>query len=115
MDLSHVPQKTKLMAPDPITSWQIKEEKVEEVIDFLFLGSKMTADGGCSHEIRRHFLLEKKVKTNIDRVLKSRDMTLPTKIHKVKAMVFPVAMNGSESWITKKAEHHRIVAFKLWC
>ena len=75
MDLSLVPQKTKIMASDTITSWQIKEEKVEEVIDFLFLGSKMTADGGCSHEIRRHFLLDKKVKTNIDRVLKSRDMT----------------------------------------
>ena len=108
-------QKTKIMAPGPITSWQIDGEKVETVIDFIFLGSKITVDGECSHEIKRHLLLGRKAMTNPDSILKSRDITLPTKIHIVKAMVFPVITYGCESWTTKKAEGQRIDAFKLWC
>ena len=98
-------QKTKIMASGPITSWQIDGETVYAVSDFIFLGSKITADGGCSHEIKRHLLLGRKVMTNLDSILKSRDITLPTKVHLVKAMVFPVVMHGSESWTVKKAEH----------
>ena len=97
-------QKTKIMAYGPITSWQIEGEKVETVTDFIFLGSKVTADGDCSHEIKRHLLLGRKVMTNLDSILKSRDITLPTKVHLVKAMVFPVVMDGCESWNIKKAE-----------
>ena len=97
-------QKTKIMASDPITSWEIDGEAVETVSDFIFLGSKITADGDCSHEIKRQLLLERKVMTNLDIILKSRDITLPTKVHLVKAMVFPVVMYGCESWIIKKAE-----------
>ena len=98
-------QKTKIMASSPITSWQIDGEAMETVRDFLFLGSKITADGDCSHEIKRHLLLGKKVMTSLDSILKSRDITLPTKVHLVKAMVFPVVMYGCESWTIKKAEH----------
>ena len=98
-------QKTKIMASGPMTSWQIDRETVEAVADFIFLGSKITADGGCSHEIKRHLLLGREVMTNLDSILKSRDITLPTKIHLVKAMVFPVVMHGCESWTIKKAEH----------
>ena len=98
-------QKTKIMASSPITSWQIHGETVETVADFIFLGSKITVDGDCSHEIKRHLLLGRKVMTNLDRILKSRDITLPTKVHLVKAMVFPVAIYGCESWSIKKAEH----------
>ena len=106
-------QKTKIMASGPITSWEIDGETVS---DFIFLGSKITADGGdCSHEIKRHLLLERKVMTNLDSLLKSRDITLPTKVRLVKAMVFPVVMYGYESWTVKKAEHRRIDAFELWC
>ena len=108
-------QKTKIMATSPITSWQIDRETMETVTDFIFLGSKITADGDCSHEIKRHFLLERKAMTNVDSVLKSRDITLPTKVHLVRTMVFPVVMCGCESWIIKKAEHWRIDAFELWC
>ena len=108
-------QKTKIMASGPIISWQIDEETVETVSDFIFLGSKITADGDCSHEIKRWLLLERKVMTNIDSILKSRDITLPTKVHLVKAMVFLVVMYGCESWTLKKAEHQRIDAFELWC
>ena len=108
-------QKTKIMASGPITSWQIDEETVEKVADFIFLGPKITADGDCSHEIKRHLLLGRKVITNLDSILKSRDITLPTKIHLVKAMVFPMVMYGCESWIVKKAEHQIIDAFELWC
>ena len=108
-------QKTKIMASGPITSWEIDEERVEAVSDFLFLGSKITADGDCSHEIRRRLLLGRKVMTNLDSIFKSRDITLPTKFHLVKAMVFPVVMYGYESWTVKKAEHRRIDAFELWC
>ena len=97
-------QKTKIMASGPITSWQIDGETMETVADFIFLGSKATADGDCSHEIKRRLLLGRKVMTNLDRILKSRDITLPTKVHLVKAMVFPVVMYGCESWIMKKAE-----------
>ena len=97
-------QKTKIMASDPITSWEIDGETVETVSDFIFLGSKITADGDCSHKIKRHFLLGRKVMTNLDSVLKSRDITLPTQVHLVKAMVFPVVMYGCESWTIKKAE-----------
>ena len=97
-------QKTKIMASGPITSWQIEGETVETVADFNFLGSKITADGDCSHEIKRHLLFERKVMTNLDSTLKSRDITLPTKVHLVKAMVFPVVMYGCESWTIKKAE-----------
>ena len=108
-------QKMKIMASGPITSCQIDGETVETVADFIFLGSKITADGDCSHEIKRFLLLGRKVMTNLDSILKSRDFTLPTKIHLVKAMVFPVVMYGCESWTTKKAEHWRIDAFELWC
>ena len=104
-------QKTKITASGPITSWQIDGETVA---DFIFLGSKITADGDCSHEIKRHLLLGRKVMTNLDSILKSRDITLPTKVHLVKAMVFPVVMYGCESWTIKKAEHRRIDAFELW-
>ena len=103
------------MASGPITAWQIEGEKVEVVTDFLFLGSKITADGDCSHEIRRQLLLGRKAMTNLDSVLKSRDITLPTKVHIVKAMVFPVVTYGCESWTIKKAECQRIDAFELWC
>ena len=105
-------QKTKIMASGPITSWQIYGETVA---DFIFLGSKITADGACSHEIKRCLLLGRKVMTNLDSILKSRDITLPTKVHLVKAMVSPVVMYGCGSWTIKKAEHQRIDAFELWC
>ena len=108
-------QKTKIMASGPITSWQIDGETLETVSDFIFLGSKITADGDCSHEIKRHLLLGRKIITNLDRIFKSRDMTLPTKVHLVKAMVFPGVMYGCQSWAVKKAEHQRIDAFELWC
>ena len=98
-------QKTKIMAPSPITSWQIDGETVETVADFIFLGSKITADGDCSHEIKRHLPLGRKVMTNLDSIFKSRDITLSTKVHLVKAIIFPVVMDGCESWTTKKAEH----------
>ena len=98
-------QKTKSMASGPITSWQIDEETMEKVTDLIFLGSKITADGDCSHEIKGHLLLGRKVMTNLDSILKSRDISLPTKTHLVKAMVFPVVMYGCESWTIKKAEH----------
>ena len=100
------------MASSPITSWQIDGETVT---DFIFLGSKITADGDCSHEMKGHLLLGKKAMTNLDSILKSRDITLPTKVHLVKGMVSPVVMYGCESWTVKKAEHRRIVAFELWC
>ena len=102
--LKHNIQKTKIMASGPITSWQIDGEKVETVVDFTFLGSKITADGDCSHEIKRRLLLGRKVITNLDSILKSRDITLPTKVRLVKALVFPVVMYGCESWTIKKAE-----------
>ena len=108
-------RKTKIMASGPITSWQIDGEAVETVRDFIFLGSKITADGDCSHEIKRCLLLGRKVLINLDSILKTRDITLPTKIHLVKAMVFPVVMYGCESWTIKKAEHRRNDAFELWC
>ena len=108
-------QKTKIMASSPITSWQIDGETVETVADFIFLGSKITADGDCSYEIKRRLLLGRKVMTNLDSILKSRDITLPTKVHLVKAMVFPVVMYGCYSWTIKKSEHRRIDAFELWC
>ena len=108
-------QKTKIMASSPITSWQIDGETVETVTDFNFLGSKITADGDCSHEIKRCLLLGRKTMTYLDSILKSRDITLPTKVHLVKAMVFPIVMYGCESWTTKKAERQRIDAFELWC
>ena len=108
-------QKTKIMASGPITSWEIDGETVETVSDFIFLGSKITADGDCSHEIKRHLLLGRKVMTNLDSILKSRDITLPTKVCLVKAMVFPVVMYGCESWTVKKAECQRIDDFELWC
>ena len=107
--------KTKIMASGPITSWQIDGKTVEIVADFIFLGSKITADGDCCHGIKRHLLLGRKVMTNLDSILKSRDITLPTKVHLVKAVVFPVVMYGCESWTVKKAEHRRIDAFELWC
>ena len=108
-------QKTKIMASGPITSWQIGGETVEAVADFIVLGSKITADGDCSHEIKRHLLLGRKVMTNLDSILKSRDITLSTEVHLVKAMVFPMVMYGCESWTIKKAEHQRIDVFELWC
>ena len=108
-------QKTKIMASSPITSWQIDGETIETVTDFLFLGSKITADGDCSLEIKRCLLLGRKVMTNLDSILKSRDITLPTKVCLVKAMVFPVVMYGCESWTIKKVEHRRTDAFELWC
>ena len=101
-------QKTMIMASSPITSWQIDGEIMKTVTDFIFLGSKITADGDCNHEIKRCLLLGRKAMTNLDSILKSRDITLPTKVHLVKAMVFPVVMCGCESWIIKKAEHQRI-------
>ena len=108
-------QKTKIMASGPITSWQIDGETMDTVADFIFLGSKITADGDCSHEIKRRLLLGRKVMTNLDSILKSRDITLPTKVCLVKAMVFSVAMYGCESWTIKKVECWRIEAFELWC
>ena len=108
-------QKMKIMAPGPITSWKIDGETVETMSDFILGGSKITADGDCSHEIKRHLLFGRKVMTNLDNTFKSRDITLLTKVHLVKSMVFPVVMNGSESWTVKKAERQRIDAFELWC
>ena len=108
-------QKTKIVASSPITSWQIDGEAVETVADFISGGSKITADGDYSHKIKRCLLLRKKVMTNLDSILKSRDITLTTKVCLVKAMVFPVVMYGCESWTIKKAEHRRIHAFELWC
>ena len=107
--------KTKIMASGPITSWEINGETVETVTDFILGGSKITADGDCSHEIKRRLLLGRKVVSNLDSILKSRNITLPTKVHLVKAMVFPVVMYGCESWTIKKAEHGRIDVFELWC
>ena len=107
-------QKTKIMESGPITSWQMDEETVETLADFIFGGSKITADGTCNHEIKRCFLVGNNVMTNLDNVLKSRDINLPTKIHLIKAIVFPVVMYGCESWTIKKAEHWRIDAFELW-
>ena len=104
-------QKTKIMASSPITSWEIDGETVETVADFIFGGSKITADGDCSHKIKRRLLLGRKVMTNLDSIFKSRDITLPTKVHLVKTMVFPVVMYGCESWTVKKAERRRIAAF----
>ena len=108
-------QKTKIMASGPITSGQIDGETMETVRDLIFLGSKITADDDCSHEIKRHLFLGRKMMTNLDSLLKSRDITLPTKVHLVKGMVFPVVMYGCESWTIKEAEHQRIDAFELWC
>ena len=108
-------QKTKITASGPITSWEIYGEKVETVSDFFLGGSKTTADGDCSHEIKRHLLLRRKVMTNLDSIFKSRDITLPAKVCLVKAIVFPVVMYGCESWAVKKAEHQRTNAFELWC
>ena len=107
-------QKTKIMASDPITAWQIDGDTVETVPDFIFLGSKITADGYCSHEIKRCLLLGRKVMTNLDSILKSRDIISSTNVRLVKAMLFPVVMYGCESWTVKKAEHRRIDAFELW-
>ena len=108
-------QETKIIASGPITSWQIDAATVETVANFIFLGPQITADGDCSHEIKRHLLLGRKVMTNLESILKSRDITLPTKVCLVKAMVFPVVMYGCESWTIKKAEHRRTDAFELWC
>ena len=108
-------QETNIMASSPVTSWEIDGETVETVSDFIFLGSKISADGDCSHEIKGRLLLGRKVMTNLDSILKSRDITLPTKVHPVKAMIFPVVMYGCESWTIKKAERQRIDAFELWC
>ena len=108
-------QKTKVMAFGPITSWQIDGKAMKTVTDFIFLGSKITADGDCSHEIRRHLLLGRKAMPNLDSIVKSRNITLKTKVHLVKAMAFPVVMRGYESWTMRKAEHQRIDAFELWC
>ena len=113
VDLKLNIQKMKIMASGPITSWQIDGETVTDF--FFFLVSKITADGDCSHEIKRHLLLGRKVITNLDSILKSRDITLPTKVHLAKAMVFPIVMNGCESWTIKKAEYHKIDASELWC
>ena len=115
VDLKLNIQKIKIMASGPITSWQIDGGTIETVTDFTFLGSKITEDGDCSHEIKRHLLLGRKAMTNLDSILQSRDITLPTKVRLVKAMVFPVVMYGCESWTKKKAEHWRIDAFELWC
>ena len=103
------------MASGPITSWQIDAEQMETVTDFIFWGSKITAGGNCSHEMKRPLLLGRKVMTSLDSILKSRDITLPTKVYLIKAMVFPVVMYGCESWTIKKADHQRIDAFELWC
>ena len=108
-------QKTKIMASGPVTSWEIDGETVETVSDFIWRGSKITTDGDCSHEIKRRLILGRKVMTNLDSIFKSRDITLPTTVHLVKAMVFPVVMYGSESWTMKKAESRRTDAFELWC
>ena len=108
-------QKTKIMASGPITSWEIDGETVETVSDFIFVGSQITADGDCSHEIKRRLLLGRKAINNLDSILKSRDIALPTKVHLVKAMTFPVVIYGCESWTIKKAEHWRIDAIELWC
>ena len=108
-------QKTKIMACCPITSWEIDGETVETVADFISLGSKIIADGDCSNEIKRRLLPGRKVMTNLDTILKSRDITLPTKVHLIKAVIFPVVMYGYESWTIMKAEHQRIDAFELWC
>ena len=108
-------QKMKIMTSGPITSWQIDGETMETMTDFLFLGSKIIADGDCSHEVKRRLLLERKAMTNLDSILKSRDITLSTKVHLVKAIVFPGLMYGCESWTIKKAERKRIDAFELWC
>ena len=108
-------QKIKIMASCPITSWKVDGETMETVTEFIFLGSKITTDGDFSHEIKRHLLLGRKVMTNLDTILKSKDITLPTKVHLVKAMVSPVVMYICESWTIKKAEHRRTDAFKLWC
>ena len=108
-------QKMKIMASGPITSWQIDGETMETLTDFIFLGSKITTDGDCSHEVKRCLLLGRKVMTNLDSILKSRDITLPTKVRLVKATVFPVVMYGCETWTIKKAEWQRIDAFELWC
>jgi len=108
-------QKTKIMAPSPITSWQLEGERVESVADFIFLDFNITADGDCSHETKRHLLLGRKVTTNLGSILKSRYLTLPTKVGLIKAMVFPMVMYGCEIWTIKKAEHRRIDAFELWC
>ena len=115
VDLKLNIQKAKIMASGPITSWQIDVEAVETMTEFIFLGSKITADGDCSHEIKRCLLRGRKVMTNLDSILKSRDITLPTKVRLVKGMVFPVVMCGCESWTKKKAECRRIDAFELWC
>ena len=108
-------QKTKIMASGPITSWQIDGETMETATDFIFLNSKITVDSDCRHEIKRHLLFGRKVMTNPDNILKSRDITLPTKVHQIKAMVFPVVMYGCESWTIKKVEHRRIGALEMWC
>ena len=108
-------QKTKIMTPRPITSWQIEGEKMETVIDFIFLGSKITVDGDCSNEIERCLLFARKAMTNIYSILRNRNITLPTKVYRVKAMVFPVVMNGCENWTIKKGEYWRTDAFELWC
>ena len=108
-------QKTKIMPSGPITSWQMDGETMETVTDFIFLGSKITANDDCSHKIKRCLLLGRKAITNLDNILKSRDITLPTKVHLVRAIVFPVVMYGCENWTIKKAEHRRIDAFELWC
>ena len=115
VDLKLNIQKMKIMASGPITSWQIDGETMETVRDFVFLGSKITADGDCSHEIKRYLLLGRKAMTNLDSMLQSRHITLPTKVCLVEAMVFPVIMYGCESWTIKKAEHQRIDVFELWC
>ena len=115
VDLKCNIQKTRIVASGPITSWQINGETVETVTDFIVLGSKITADGDCTHEIKRFLLLGRKVMINLDSIFKSRDITLPTKVCLVKAVVFPVVMYGSESWTVKKAERRRIDAFELWC
>ena len=108
-------QKTQIMASGPITSWEIDGETVETVSDFIFGGSKITADGDCSHEIKSRLLLGRKVMTNLDSIFKSRDITLPTNVHLIKAMFFPVVMYGCQSWTVKKAEHRITDAFELWC
>ena len=108
-------QKTKIMASGPITSWETDGETLETVSDFILGGSKITADDDCSHDIKRHLLLGRKVMTNLDSIFKSRDISLPTKVHLIKAMDFPVVMYGCESWTVKKAEHQKIDAFELWC
>ena len=108
-------QKAKIMAFGPITSWQIDGETMETVTDFIFLSSKIMADGDCSHDIKRCLLLERKAMTHLDSILKSRDITLPTKVRLIKAIIFPVDMCGCDSWTIKKAEHQRIDAFELWC